>query len=74
MIMYCLVCSVAERRQQSPTNHRSYKNWSSSSKAVEADITTEGFRQAESMHGVRYMKVVGDGDSSVMSTLHDTVL
>ena len=65
--------SVAERRQQPPTNHRCYKNWSSSSKAMEADIIAEGFHQAESMHGVRYMTVVGDGDSFVMSTLQDPV-
>ena len=70
---YCSVCSIAERRQQPPTKHKCYKNWSSSSKAMEADIIAEGFRQAESMHGVRYMKVVGDGDSSVMSTIQDTV-
>jgi len=40
---------------------------------MEANIIAEGFHQAESMHGVRYMKVVGDGDSSVMSTIQDTV-
>ena len=40
---------------------------------MEADIIAEGFRQAESMHGVRYMKVMGDGDSAVMSTIQDTV-
>ena len=36
---------------------------------MEADIVAEGFRQAESMHVIRYMKVVGDGDNSVMSTV-----
>ncbi len=40
---------------------------------MEPDMLTEGFRQAESMHAVRYMKVVGDGDSSVMATIHNTV-
>ena len=37
------------------------------------DIIAEGFHQAESMHRERCMKVVGDGDSSVMSTIQDTV-
>ncbi len=36
-------------------------------------MLAEGFRQAESMHAVRYMKVVGDGDSSVVATIHNTV-
>jgi len=62
---YCSVCSIAER-QQPPTKHKCYKNWSSSPKAMEADIITEGFCQAESLHGVRYMTGVSDGDSPVM--------
>ena len=40
---------------------------------MEADIVAEGLCQAESMHVVHYMKVVDDGDSSVMSTVQDTV-
>ena len=40
---------------------------------MEADIIAAGFRQSEAMHGVRYIKVVGDGDSSVLNTIHTTV-
>ena len=40
---------------------------------MEADIIAAGFRQSEAMHGVRYMKVVGDGDSSVLYTIHTAV-
>ena len=36
---------------------------------METDILLEGFRAAESTHGVRYMRMVGDGDSSVYPTL-----
>ncbi len=40
---------------------------------MEADIIVEGFLEAERVHGVRYMKFVGDGDSSVNPTLVQNV-
>lgn len=36
---------------------------------MESDITVEGFQQLESKYGLRYMKFVGDGDSSVHLSL-----
>ncbi len=36
---------------------------------MESNIILEGFQQAEAVHGVRYMRFIGDGDSSVHSTL-----
>ena len=38
---------------------------SSSSCSMEADIILEGFCQSENMHGLRYLWLIGDGDSSV---------
>ena len=40
---------------------------------MEADIIASGFQLSESMHGLRYMKVIGDGDSSVLYTIQTTV-
>ncbi len=40
---------------------------------MEADIILEGFLEAEKVHGVWYMKFVGDGDSSVYPTLIQNV-
>ena len=40
---------------------------------MEATITTSGFHQLEAIHGIRYTKVVGDGDGSVLHTIHTTV-
>ena len=36
---------------------------------METDILVEGFIEAERVHGVRYTKFIGDGDSSVYPTL-----
>lgn len=38
-----------------------------------SDIIFEGFRLSETMYGSRYMRIVGDGDSSVMATIIQTV-
>ena len=36
---------------------------------METDILLEGFRQAVQQHGVRYIRFIGDGDSSVYPAL-----
>ena len=36
---------------------------------MEADIILEGFRQSENMHGLRYLWLIGDGDSSVYHSI-----
>ena len=40
---------------------------------MEADIVVEGFKHAETMHGVRYMFLIGDGDSSVLTSIQQSV-
>lgn len=53
--------------------HICYRNWSDSSSEMETDIILEGFLEAERVHGVRYTKFIGDGDSSVYPTLIQNV-
>ncbi len=40
---------------------------------METDIILEGFLQAEQTHGIRYMRFIDDGDSSVYPTLLNSV-
>ena len=70
---YCAVCSIAQRRETKPSCHMYFKNCTGSSTSMEADIITSGFQLSENMHGLRYMKLIGDGDSSVLYTIHTTV-
>ena len=49
-------------------------NWSGSSAGMESDIVLEGFQLSEQTHGIRYMHIIGDGDSSVMTTLQQSVV
>jgi hypothetical protein len=48
-------------------DHECYKNWKSSdgSSAMEAAVVVNGFKESERMYGIRYHKLIADGDSSV---------
>ena len=70
---FCSVCKIAENKGQPPREHRCYRNWAGSSGAMESDMLAEGFRMSERSHGVRYLRLVADGDSSVMATIRQTV-
>ena len=65
--------SSACARGISPRKHTCYRNWDKSSSEMETDIILEGFLEAERVHGVRYIQFIGDGDSSVYSTLLQNV-
>jgi hypothetical protein len=70
---HCYVCTAAETRKQPATAHECFKNWSSSSQAMEADIIVEGFQEAEVKHNLRYLYVIADGDSSVYAKIQEEV-
>ena len=70
---YCYTCTTAESQQRSPGEHRCFKNWTSSSQAMEADIIVDGFKEAEQKYGLRYMRFIGDGDSSVYTHIQEQV-
>ena len=65
---------MTQNKQQEPPQHRCYRgNWGGSSAAMESDILVEGFRSSEQAHGICYMRVIGDGDSSLMADLQQSV-
>ena len=61
---YCYLCN-----HKSSKPHRCFKNWDQDSQSMEG----EDFLEAESKHGLRYMRLVGDGDSSVFSRIRQEV-
>ena len=62
---YCTACTQGISQE----NHVCFQNWENSSCEMESNIILEGFQQAERVHRVRYVRFIGDGDSSVYSTL-----
>jgi hypothetical protein len=69
----CYICNRASGVGVEPVTHDCYKNWSSSSQSMEADIIVSAFLEAEKTHGVRYMRLIGDGDSSVYAKIQENV-
>ena len=61
----CTAC----KQGVSSDKHQCFKNWDQSSAEMEPDIILSGFKEAEHVHGLRYINFVGDGDSSVYPTL-----
>ncbi|GFS61371.1 yqaJ domain-containing protein [Nephila pilipes] len=69
---YCMVCSRAAAVNKLPGKHCCSKNWHGSSSSMEANIIQEGFQNSVAMYGVKYAKVIGDGDSNVYKTILDS--
>ena len=70
---YCAICAQASRKGEEAKDHKCFKNWDGASSSMETDIIVEGFKTAEEKHGVRYIRFVGDGDSSVYPSLVSSV-
>ena len=62
---YCSIRAINTRNNKPIPTHHCYRNWSGSSCSMEADIILEGFWLSEEMHGLWYLWLIGDGDSSV---------
>ena len=70
---YSSVCSIAKAKTTDVPEHHCFKNWDGSSSAMEQDIIVEGFSKSEQMHGLRYIGLISDGDSSVHSKIIENV-
>jgi len=62
---YCSICAINTRNEKPIPTHHCYCNWPGSSCSMEVDIILKGFQQSEEMHGLWYLWLIGDGDSSV---------
>lgn len=66
---YCCVCVRAKSKSLDCPEHLCFKNWDKPSTGMEADIILEGFLRSVEMHNLKYVYLVGDGDSSVTKKL-----
>lgn len=67
---------MCARSKDKAEEHHCWKNWNinDSSAGMETSMVVEGFRKSEEMYGVRYHKLIADGDSSVYKTILDAYL
>lgn len=66
---YCCICARATKLHIVASEHRCFINWRDSANAMEAHIIAEGFSRSMEMHGLKFNKLVGDGDSSIMKKI-----
>jgi hypothetical protein len=59
------MCARYNGKLVDPPPHACFKNWDQSSSSMEPAAIVEGFMCSVDMHGVKYKKIVADGDSSV---------
>lgn len=71
---YCSICVCSNFRGKEVKKHCCTKNWldQNGSSGMEAAIIVEGFKQSESMYGIRYKNLIADGDSSVYKKILDS--
>ncbi|GFR08369.1 uncharacterized protein TNCT_537001 [Trichonephila clavata] len=67
----CMVCSRAAAADEQAGRHCCSKNWHGSSSSMEANII-QGFMNSVAMYGIKYTKIIGDGDSNVYKTILDS--
>ncbi|KAL4104017.1 hypothetical protein QTP88_019330 [Uroleucon formosanum] len=68
---YCLICERASNKNIEKPIHTCFLNWRHGATSIEADGVAEGFTKSFEMHGVKYSKIIGDGDSSVTKRLNE---
>jgi hypothetical protein len=68
---YCSICARTVGSKSIPSEHLCFRNWAGPSTAMETDIIAEGFKRSLDMHGIKYTRMVGDGDSSVYRKLKE---
>ena len=69
----CYICSVAKGKNEVAENLICFRNWEDSSQSMEKDILLEGFLKCEEVYGIRYMRMIADGDSSVYASIVSSV-
>lgn len=69
---FCATCAKTKIEDEAK-NHQYFKNWKSfdGSSAMEAAVVVQGFKESERMYGIRYHKLIDDGDSSVYKQILD---
>ncbi|KAF0748505.1 YqaJ domain-containing protein [Aphis craccivora] len=68
---YCVICERASNKNIEKPIHTCFLNWKHGATSIEADGVAEGFTKSFEMHGVKYSKLIGDGDSSVTKRLNE---
>ncbi|XP_022182694.1 uncharacterized protein LOC111042410 [Myzus persicae] len=70
---YCCLCERAHALKLTVRDHKCFLNWDKASTGMEADGIAEGFVRSVELHGLKFNRLIGDGDSSVSKRLLELV-
>ncbi|XP_029342286.1 uncharacterized protein LOC103310448 [Acyrthosiphon pisum] len=70
---YCAICERAKIVKLDPKPHKCFLNWTKGATSMEADGIAEGFLNSIELHGLKFNKLIGDGDSSVTKRLNEVM-
>lgn len=65
---YCRTCAVAKGE---PKEHTCNRNYSGPSTGIESQLILEAFENSEKDYGVRYYRLIADGDSKTYKILDE---
>lgn len=66
---YCRICALAKKEQ--PKDHVCNRNYIGPSTGIESQLLLEAFENSEKDYGVRYHKLIADGDSKAYKTIDE---
>lgn len=69
----CLICKAVKSGRIPLKDQICSKNWTGPSTAMESDIIVEGLKHLEEVHCVRCSKLIGDGDTNLMTKVQQNV-
>lgn len=69
----CLICRAIEDGRTPSKDHMCSKNWTGPSTAMESDIIVEGLKYLEKVHSIRCTRLIGDGDTNLMTKVQENV-
>lgn len=67
---YCAVCQKIENGKEPPHEHECNRNYSGPSTGMEPKLLVRGFKECEENYQIRFLEMIADGDSSVITELN----
>ncbi|KAF0754755.1 Uncharacterized protein FWK35_00013628, partial [Aphis craccivora] len=70
---YCCICERAHALKLPTKDYKCFLNWDKATTGMEADGIFEGFPRSIEFHSLKFNRLIGDGDSSVLKKLLEIV-
>lgn len=69
---YCAVCQKIENGKEPSHEHECNRNYTGPSTGMEPKLLVRGFKECEENYQIRFLEMIADGDSSVITELNSS--